>query len=455
MIFSSSLFLFCFLPIVFVVYHICDPKYKNAILLLASILFYAWGEPVYVYLIFSSIIINYLLACRIEDLQNKKRRKFVFVLAMVFDLFVLIFFKYMNFFVSNLLNIGIKIEGYKEIALPIGISFFTFQVMSYVIDVYWGNVKAQRNCADLALYISMFPQLIAGPIVRYIDVENELKQRNHDKIYEGIQRFMIGFSKKVLLADVIAPLAEYSFGTEEVTAGIAWVGLLAYTLQIYFDFSGYSDMAIGLGKMFGFTFMENFDYPYISQSIQEFWRRWHISLSLWFRSYVYIPLGGSRCSLLKCCRNLLIVFLLTGFWHGANWNFIFWGVYYAVFLIAERIFLARLMQRWPVFWKRFYTMVVVMIGWVFFKVESLPEAFGYIRNLFAFSEGWWKEVLFRVNREYIFFLILGIVFSMPTGKKVKEKCNEKLYDGIVFSVFLCAILYMVGNGFSPFLYFRF
>ena len=455
MIFSSSLFLFCFLPIVFTVYHICGSKYKNAFLLLASIFFYAWGEPVYVLLMFASIILNYFLACWIEDLENKTVRKFIFIIAVVFDLFVLIFFKYMNFFVSNLSNIGIEINGYHEIALPIGISFFTFQIMSYVIDVYRKDVKAQRNCADLALYISMFPQLIAGPIVRYIDIEHELKQREHNSIYEGIQRFMIGFSKKILLADAIAPLGDYAFGKDGVTAGIAWFGLLAYTLQIYFDFSGYSDMAIGLGKMFGFTFMENFDYPYISKSIQEFWRRWHISLSLWFRSYVYIPLGGSRCSLAKCCRNLLIVFMLTGFWHGANWNFIFWGLYYAVFLIVERVFLAKRIERWPVVCRRIYTLVVVMFGWVFFKVESLTDAFRYIGGMFRFSDGWWKEVLFRVNREYLFFLILGVVFATPIGIKIKEKCNEKVYDFVVFGIFFVAILYMVGNGFSPFLYFRF
>ena len=455
MIFSSNLFLFCFLPVVFALYHICGTKYKNAVLLLASVFFYAWGEPVYVFLMFASIIINYLLACGIEDWTSRKGKKLLFILAVVFDLSVLIVFKYMNFFVGNLANVGIQIEGYREIALPIGISFFTFQVMSYVIDVYWGNVKAQRNCADLALYISMFPQLIAGPIVRYIDVEKELKQRNHGDVYEGVQRFMVGFSKKVLLADAVAPLADYAFGTEGVTAEVAWIGLLAYTLQIYFDFSGYSDMAIGLGKMFGFHFMENFDYPYIAKSVQEFWRRWHISLSLWFRSYVYIPLGGSRCSLAKCCRNLLIVFLLTGFWHGANWNFIFWGLYYAVFLIAERVFLAKAMQRWPAFVKHLYTLVVVMFGWVFFKVESMTEALGYICGMFRFTDGWWKELLFRANKEYIFFLLLGIVFSVPFGKKIKEKCNEKLYDVMVFGAFFLAVLYMVGNGFSPFLYFRF
>lgn len=373
------------------------------------------------------------------------------------DIGILIIFKYTNFIVNNL-NAVFKTDiVIKDIPLPIGISFFTFQILSYIIDVYRKNVKAQKNILKLGLYISFFPQLIAGPIVRYIDIEDQLNKREItlDKAYAGIRRFMIGFTKKVLIADTVAQTADFAYGLHDITGPLAWWGGIAYMMQIYYDFSGYSDMAIGLGKIFGFDFMENFNFPYISKSIKEFWRRWHISLSIWFRDYVYIPLGGSRCSKLKTYRNLLIVFLLTGIWHGASWNFVLWGLYYGAFLLLEKTEFGNVLKRMPVVCQHIYTLVVVYVGWIFFRAESLGAALCYIKGLFIFDKTSWSLASQYFNLEFTFFVIASVVFAMPVFTYIERKCNKVVMDSIVIVVFIVSILWLVGRGFSPFLYFRF
>lgn len=347
------------------------------------------------------------------------------------------------------------------IKLPIGISFFTFQIMSYVVDVYRREVKEQRNIWNLTLYISLFPQLIAGPIVRYIDVENQINNRevNLESFYLGIKRFMVGFSKKVLIADQLSPLVNNAFSNPQASIYLNWIGIISYTLQIYFDFSGYSDMAIGMGRMFGFDFLENFNYPYISKSIKEFWRRWHISLSTWFRDYVYIPLGGNRGGKVRQYLNLLIVFFLTGLWHGASYNFIFWGLYYGFFLILERRGFGYKLEKLSPVIQHVYTIFIVMIGWVFFRADTLYDSCVYIHNLFRFQNNAWTVFRYNMNAQFWCCIVTGVLFSTPLFVNVE---NNKIYQfkslildiGIV-SVFLLSICYMVGTGFSPFLYFRF
>ena len=467
MVFSSSIFLFVFLPITITIYYLLNDKFKNVWLLIASLFFYSWGEPKYILLIIASILINYVFGLIIEKLAreyNRKYRKFALVMIVTIDLVTLGIFKYLDFAIANINRFVNKDIPLRNIALPIGISFFSFQIMSYVIDVYRGE-KAQRNILDLGLYIALFPQLIAGPIVRYSDIRDQLRNRSHsiDKFYKGVILFMIGFSKKILIADQLSPLVDKIFDGNGFSAYVAWVGAIAYTLQIYFDFSGYSDMARGLGNIFGFEFMENFNYPYVSSSIKEFWRRWHISLSTWFRDYLYIPMGGSRCSTSRQIINLLVVFFLTGLWHGASWNFIIWGLYYAAFLIAERLFLGKYLEKAPNAIEHAYALVVVVIGWIFFKAPGASSALHYIANLFRIDGSSWADLVSNLNRQYIFCLIVGVIFSIPFGKKIFESCirdDIALYRRIisvfsVFVVFIIAISYMVGSGFSPFLYFRF
>ncbi len=458
MIFSSNIFMFLFLPITILIYFFGNQKVRNLVLLVASLIFYAWGEPVYVCLMLLSIMMNYIAAMALEYFDKyTKVRKIILWCSVSINLLGLVYFKYIDFIISNVNSMLHQNISLRNIALPIGISFFTFQALSYVVDVYWRNVKAQKSLLKLALYISLFPQLIAGPIVRYIDVEKDMNNRVVDstKLYEGTKRFMIGFAKKVLLADQIAPLADNAFASNSLTAGVAWVGIIVYSLQIYFDFSGYSDMAIGLGKIFGFEFMENFNYPYISKSIKEFWRRWHISLSSWFRDYVYIPLGGNRHSKVRTYFNLVTVFFLTGIWHGASWNFIVWGLYHGFFSLLERGKFGAFLEKCKNSIKRSYTLIVVLFGWIFFRAENLKSALVYISDMFNFSNGWWNDLIFVLNKEYIFFMIIAIVFSCPIVNKMQKYVPKKLYDiGIVFT-FGVAIAYMVGKGFSPFLYFRF
>lgn len=457
MVFSSTIFLFFFLPICLLLYYIVPYKFKNFLLLMVSLVFYSWGEPRNILIMLMSIVANYYFGILLEQ---KKYKKFLW-LFLVFDIGVLFVFKYLNFvvsIVSKLLNVPIEIPG---IALPIGISFFTFQIISYIIDVYREDVKAQHNIVYLALYISLFPQLIAGPIVRYIDIEKQIINRKitNEKICAGVDRFIIGFSKKILIADQLANFVEVAFSGRNVSILTNWVGILAYTLQIYYDFSGYSDMAIGIGKMFGFDFLENFDYPYISKSVKEFWRRWHISLGAWFRDYVYIPLGGSRKGKIKTYINLLIVFALTGLWHGASFNFIFWGLYYAFFLILERQFIGKILQRIPKLISGIYTFVTAMIGWVFFRADNLTSAIEYIRGMFSFAGNDVINYVFAINRQTIFCIIIGLVFMFPHVKIEKyienHEMAKNLKDMLLIVLFFIAICYMVGSGYSPFLYFRF
>ena len=462
MVFSSTLFLFWFLPVVLIGYYLCGKKAKNYWLLLASLFFYSWGEPKYVLLMFTLIVINYICGL----LLARDHNRYLLCATVIFNLGILGYFKYFNFLMETvnavLSLIGGQTVSLNQIALPIGISFFTFQIMSYVIDVYRGTVPPQKSLAKLALYISLFPQLIAGPIVRYSDVAAQIDERNVTLggIYTGAVRFMIGLSKKVLLSNQMAAIADAAFIQSDPPALLAWMGAVAYALQIYFDFSGYSDMAIGLGKLFGFDFLENFNYPYISSSVKEFWRRWHISLSSWFRDYLYIPLGGSHCSREKTYRNLLIVFSMTGLWHGASWNFVVWGLWHGAFLILERVLGNRF--RMPKWLGHIYTMLVVLIGWVFFRADTLGQAAVYLRSM---AGNPWEGALYslsHLDREKVFFFALSLIFCLPAGKWINSRLGETsrsfaqtARDTALAAVFFVTILYVVSSGFNPFIYFRF
>ena len=462
MVFSSTLFLFWFLPVVLIGYYLCGKKAKNYWLLLASLFFYSWGEPKYVLLMFTLIVINYICGL----LLARDHNRYLLCATVIFNLGILGYFKYFNFLMETvnavLSLIGGQTVSLNQIALPIGISFFTFQIMSYVIDVYRGTVPPQKSLAKLALYISLFPQLIAGPIVRYSDVAAQIDERNVTLggIYTGAVRFMIGLSKKVLLSNQMAAIADAAFIQSDPPALLAWMGAVAYALQIYFDFSGYSDMAIGLGKLFGFDFLENFNYPYISSSVKEFWRRWHISLSSWFRDYLYIPLGGSHCSREKTYRNLLIVFSMTGLWHGASWNFVVWGLWHGAFLILERVLGNRFrMTKWL---GHIYTMLVVLIGWVFFRADTLGQAAVYLRSMAGNPLEGALYSLSHLDREKVFFFALSLIFCLPAGKWINSRLGETsrsfaqtARDTALAAVFFVTILYVVSSGFNPFIYFRF
>ena len=478
MVFSSPLFLFIFLPITLLGYLLIGKRFKNFFLMLMSLVFYSWGGAQYLILMCFSIIVNYLLGIWIEEKSNHQTtRKIALAIGVIFNLGILGYYKYFNFFLENVLNLCsfLKVEinlTINPIILPIGISFFTFQILSYVIDVYRGQVKAQRNLSNLTLYIMLFPQLIAGPIVRYIDVEKQIRDRQVTlaKFRAGIERFIIGFSKKVILSNSVGYIADYVFNEPRYYDNMimAWVGIVCYALQIYHDFSGYSDMAIGLGKMFGFDFLENFNYPYISKSIKEFWRRWHISLSGWFRDYIYIPLGGSRKGKAKTYRNLMIVFFVTGLWHGASWNFIIWGLFYGVFLIVERGKFGEFINKMPSLIQRGYSLVVILVGWVFFRAENLSMALAYIKGMFSFRLSGWTRILEVMDRQSIAMIILAMLFSIPVVPWVRGKIvqighqNETLgtvlevgFDIINMGIFIVACSFMVGASFNPFIYFRF
>ena len=462
MVFSSTLFLFWFLPVVLIGYYLCGKNAKNYWLLLASLFFYSWGEPKYVLLMFTLIVINYICGL----LLARDHNRYLLCATVIFNLGILGYFKYFNFLMETvnavLSLIGGQSVSLNQIALPIGISFFTFQIMSYVIDVYRGTVPPQKSLAKLALYISLFPQLIAGPIVRYSDVAAQIDERNVTLggIYTGAVRFMIGLSKKVLLSNQMAAIADAAFIQSDPPALLAWMGAVAYALQIYFDFSGYSDMAIGLGKLFGFDFLENFNYPYISSSVKEFWRRWHISLSSWFRDYLYIPLGGSHCSREKTYRNLLIVFSMTGLWHGASWNFVVWGLWHGAFLILERVLGNRF--RMPKWLGHIYTMLVVLIGWVFFRADTLGQAAVYLRSMAGNPLEGALYSLSHLDREKVFFFALSLIFCLPAGKWINSRLGETsrsfaqtARDTALAAVFFVTILYVVSSGYNPFIYFRF
>lgn len=457
MVFCSFIFVFCFLPLTLSGYIICEkifPGLKNFFLFVTSMFFYAWGEPRYVFLFLLVIGINYILGFFIS--KKSKYSKILLTVGIICNLLILFFFKYYNFFVGNFNQIwNIK---KLDVVLPIGISFYTFQLVSYLLDVYWGKVEVQSSLISFGMYISFFPQLIAGPIVRYSDVEKQLHthKMNFDDFHYGIVRFMQGFCSKILIADQVSVIADYAFSLKSNNTLLAWLGIVAYTLQIYFDFCGYSDMAVGLGAMFGFRFYGNFRMPYQALSITEFWRRWHISLSTWFRDYVYIPLGGSRCGLRRNMVNLLVVFLLTGFWHGASWNFALWGVYYGGILIIEKIYLLKSMEGKSKLLRHIYTILIVMGGWIIFRSEKTGDIAIYIKNLFIFqySDYDWIEY---VTWENICFLLCGMIICGVEKRKIDIHGTDlgSGYEWSILILFMLSLIYMLGVGFSPFLYFRF
>ena len=472
MVFSSLVFLFVFLPIVLVLYYLSSKKYRNYLLLLASLFFYAWGEPTYVVIMLVSIGANYLCGLLVDEKRADKVRVTGVVISVIFNICMLGVFKYSGFFVKNIntaFNTSLPVP---EIALPLGISFFTFQAMSYVIDVYRKDAKVQKNIFDLSLYISLFPQLVAGPIVRYQTVADQIDERDHNivKFGDGVRRFIIGLGKKVLLSNSLGMLADSVFGmqTYQLTVVSTWLGILAYSLQIFFDFSGYSDMAIGLGKMFGFEFLENFNYPYISQSASEFWRRWHISLGSWFRDYVYFPLGGSRRGNVRTYINLFIVWFLTGFWHGASWTFIAWGLYFGLLIGMEKSYLGKFLNKVPRFIRHIYLLLVVMIGWVFFRADSFSYSIEFIKNMFFMGASTvFDGTVAAYLNNYWFVLVLSMIFCVPIVDWIRGKievANEKILESnvsyilnsVVYTgIFLIVIFKLVNSTYNPFLYFRF
>lgn len=468
MLFSSIVFLFTFLPAVVILYYLLPVRFRNVILLLASLVFYAWGEPVYLFLMLLSILFNYFSGLDIaRNLQDKRAAKRSLVFNLIINLAVLGFFKYEGFVLDTLNGILPVHISYHALPLPIGISFYTFQILSYIIDVYRGNVKVQTNLPNFALYVTMFPQLIAGPIVQYADVDEQLASRevSRTKFGEGSMYFIRGLAKKVLLANTSGMIFTEVSGLAKGNIAVmtAWLGAFAYMFQIYFDFSGYSDMAIGLGKMFGFEFNMNFNYPYVSKSITKFWRRWHISLSSWFRDYVYIPLGGNRVSKIKHIRNLLIVWFLTGLWHGAAWNFVAWGLYYGVILIIEKYLLSPVLDRLPDVVRHIYSIVLVVIGWVLFFSSSFGQAADYIRVMFgAGAHGFAdRESMYLLTSNLILWLIL-IFGSTPLVHFRYEhmlrtkKWNTTIINSVVYvALFIVCIAYLVTETYNPFLYFRF
>ncbi|TCI70205.1 MULTISPECIES: MBOAT family protein [unclassified Exiguobacterium] len=477
MLFSSTVFLFYFLPIVLGLYFISPRPIKNTILLVASLFFYAWGEPRFVLIMLASIAMNYVFGLLVDrDRHHEKKIKLWMTLMVLGNLGMLGVFKYASFFVENVNSVlGFSLND-PEIPLPLGISFFTFQAMSYVIDVYRKDGQVQRNIFDLALYVSFFPQLIAGPIVRYQTVADEIVDRREtiDDFVSGIQRFVIGLGKKMILANSAGYVADQIFGMPagEMSTTLAWIGIIAYSLQIYFDFSGYSDMAIGLGRMFGFHFLENFNYPYISRSVSEFWRRWHMSLGSWFRDYVYIPLGGNRQGEWKTYRNLAVVWFLTGIWHGASWTFIAWGVYYGVFIMLERAFLGKWLKAMPSWLSLSFTLFVVIIGWVFFRADDFPYAIAYLQTMFGLHGGplFDQQALYYLV-QYGVVLLIAIIAATPIPRIIVGKfLSQELDDtkttatrrivGLVrvsgvLVLFFLSISYIVSSTFNPFIYFRF
>lgn len=462
MVFTSVTFLFYFLPLVFLVYFVVPKKQRearNLVLLLFSLFFYFAGEPKAILVMLVSIVTNYATGYMIGITLGKKRI-FPLVIAIVINLSMLFYYKYLNFFTANLANLFNLSIKTKEIIMPIGISFFTFQGLSYVFDVYMGNAKYKKNPLDIALYISLFPQLIAGPIVRYETVANEIEERDEtlDKFASGVLRFIVGFSKKLLLANKFGIITEEIFrlnGAYNISIQLAWFGAFAYAMQIYYDFSAYSDMAIGLGKIFGFNFLENFNYPYISKSITEFWRRWHISLGTWFRDYIYIPLGGNRVSVFHHIINIFIVWFLTGFWHGASWNYIIWGLYFFVFLVLEKYIFNKAFKNIPNIFKHIYTVFVLLIGWVIFKEENNFLLLKYLRAMFNFGSNETIGGLLYYLKEYYIEIILGIVFSTGLFKKF-ELGYKKLYLIFVYGIlFILSIIVLFSSSYNPFIYFRF
>lgn len=464
MVFSSLEFLFRFLPFALLLYYISPRKLKNSLLLIVSLFFYAWGEPVYVLLMIFSCVANYALAIPIDKYRGTAKSKIALISSIVVSLSLLGFFKYADFFIGNINNIFGTSISLLYLPLPIGISFYTFQILSYTIDVYRNNTPVQKNLIALSTYITLFPQLIAGPIVRYNTIVQDLTGRKHSLALftEGVHRFVIGLGKKVFIANNVALIWELSKTTASPSVLLSWLGIIGFSFQIYFDFSGYSDMAIGLGRMLGFRYQENFNFPYISKSITEFWRRWHMSLSQWFRDYVYIPLGGSRVSMPRWVLNILVVWSLTGFWHGASWNFMFWGFYFGVLLLAERFFLGKLLERLPGAVGHIYTLLIVLISWVIFELGSPAEIFHYLGNMFAVNgiDIINFESMYILKSNLVLLIIAGIG-AVPLFKNSYERYSNIVFvRAVIMPVFYVIVLtisiaYLIDSSFNPFLYFRF
>jgi alginate O-acetyltransferase complex protein AlgI len=476
MLFNSTVFLFLFLPITLLVYYLSPKSVKNLILVIASLIFYTWGEAHALIILLASIIIDFSAGIIID----KGYKKTGLFMALIGDLSLLLYFKYFNFAMDNFHSVlnyfnytGDFFNQLPHVVLPIGISFYTFQTLSYVIDVYRGDVKASKNIISFAAFVTMFPQLIAGPIVRYIDIEEQLRNKDLSvkNFSSGIERFIIGLAKKMLLANSCAYIADNIFAQQisEISTFHAWAGIIAYAFQIYFDFSGYSDMAIGLGRMFGFDFLENFNYPYISRSIREFWRRWHISLSTWFRDYLYIPLGGSKGGRYRTYLNLIIVFFITGLWHGANWTFIVWGLFHGLFLIIERLGFDKVLER---LWKplqHIYTLLVILVGWVFFRSDNIHNAFAYLGKMFSFTSGEKTLTsyinLYNFTRETVVIFLISAMLSTPLfiylhqallrGRYSAQVQKIAIYRPFLFIIFVVSVAFVAAGAYSPFIYFRF
>ncbi len=466
MVFSSIVFLYIFLPIMLLIYFIVPNKFKNAVMIAASLIFFAWGEIRYIFIMLLLAVMDYICGQKINKYWDDKKKKRIFLFIDVgVNLLILFFFKYADFIITNINNITHLNIPLLNIPLPIGVSFNTFQSLSYIIDVYRGTVKCEKSFYNYLAYTMLFPQIIAGPIVRYETVDEELENKNIsiDNFTEGMKRFIIGLGKKVLIANNIGALWHIieigDYG--ELTFVLAWFGILAFALQIYFDFSGYSDMAIGLAKIFGMEFDENFNFPYISKSITEFWRRWHITLSSWFRDYIYIPLGGNRKGIVKQIRNILIVWFLTGAWHGASWNFILWGLYFGVILILEKVFILKMLEKAGKVFSHIYSIILILIGWVIFAFEDLSKIGMYLQAMFNVNNFINNETLYYL-RNYGLIAIIGIICSTLIVKKISNKFNEtnnigcKIIETIMYMMILIlCTASLVSDSFNPFLYFRF
>lgn len=471
MTFSSTVFLFMFLPVLLLIYYcklIKSNKVRNVILLIASLLFYAYGEPIYVFVLIGSIIVNYFIGLLIDKHSNdKKVKKSILVLGIIFNVLLLVIFKYLNFIFDNLSLLFNKELFAYDIALPLGISFYTFSILSYIIDVYKGESKAQKNILNVALYVTLFAKLTQGPIVRYNDIKDELTNRKHTSqdFTQGVIRFIVGLTKKVMLSNYVAIIADNCFAASELSVATAWLGAIAYTLQIYFDFSGYSDMAIGLGRMFGFHFGENFNYPYVSGSITEFWRRWHISLGMWFRNYVYIPLGGNRVKKSRLILNLFVVWLLTGIWHGANWTFVIWGLIYFVLLVIEKNTNLHKNQKFTGSIGHIYTLFFVIIGWVFFRANDVQSALIYLGKMFGIGSIGLTDIAFiEYLKQAWFVLIISLIACFPILKVLQSYLDKKKINKTIISIaksiglciiFVLSISICVSSTYSPFIYFNF
>ena len=463
MVFSTPVFLFYFLPLVLLVYYILPRRFRNLVLLVASLCFYYWGEQAYTVIMLLSIAVDYihgLLVYRCKEKGSEKGAKLAVASSVVFNLAILFCFKYWNFIAGSLQNVGIGVLPVLNTSLPIGISFYTFQTMSYTIDVYRGDARVQKNIIHFGSFVTLFPQLIAGPIIKYKDMDDQLRGRSYSvaQFAAGVRRFMVGLAKKLLLANNLGQLWDAMKGLpgESLTVLGAWVGVLAFAFQIYFDFSGYSDMAIGLGRMLGFEFMENFRYPYISKSITEFWRRWHISLSTWFREYLYIPLGGNRCGKLRWVLNLLIVWVATGVWHGANWNFLLWGLYFFLLLIVEKLLLQKWLEKLPSLCRHLYVAVLILVSWAIFALEDLAHLGAYLRTMFGFAGAALADgqTLYYL-RSFLPMLLVAAVGATPWAANRWSKIPIWAQSAIFVLGLLVCTAYLVAGTYNPFLYFNF